>query len=161
MLLDGSDHFSGIRVASNLKRPTRRPRPGQPVAAFQGMRQLSSYLVLHRATLTVPVMSPSPRWALTPPFHPYLIRIEGSLRRGHRRYLFCGAGVGSLRLGVTQRSAPEVRTFLSSQDEQSPGPLPHAKISIENGRAGCKKPEEYGEGLAADRRQFSDRSGLF
>jgi hypothetical protein len=33
MLLDGSDHFSGIRVASNLKRPTRRPRPGQPVAA--------------------------------------------------------------------------------------------------------------------------------
>ena len=35
MLLDGSDHFSGIRVASNLKRPTRRPRPGQPVAAFR------------------------------------------------------------------------------------------------------------------------------
>ena len=30
---DGGDHFSGIRVASNLKRPTRRPRPGQPVAA--------------------------------------------------------------------------------------------------------------------------------
>ena len=25
------DHFSGIRVASNLKRPTRRPRPGQSV----------------------------------------------------------------------------------------------------------------------------------
>ena len=39
-------------------------------------RQLSSYLVLHRATLTVPVMSPSPRWALTPPFHPYLIRSD-------------------------------------------------------------------------------------
>jgi hypothetical protein len=33
-LSDGDDHFSGIRVASNLKRPTRRPRPGQPVAAF-------------------------------------------------------------------------------------------------------------------------------
>ena len=71
-LLCLNDHFSGIRVASNLKRPTRRPRPGQPVAAFQGMQQLSSYLVLHRATLTVPVMSPSPRWALTPPFHPGL-----------------------------------------------------------------------------------------
>lgn len=37
---------------------------------------LSSYLVLHRATLTVPVMSPSPRWALTPPFHPCLIRCD-------------------------------------------------------------------------------------
>lgn len=34
----------------------------------------SSYLALHRATLTLPVMSPPPRWALTPPFHPYLIR---------------------------------------------------------------------------------------
>ena len=33
---------------------------------------MSSYLVLHQATLTVPVMSPPPRWALTPPFHPYL-----------------------------------------------------------------------------------------
>jgi len=29
-VLDGGDHFSGIRVTSNLKRPTRRPRPGQP-----------------------------------------------------------------------------------------------------------------------------------
>jgi len=54
----------------------------------------------------------------------------GSHRFGHRRSVLCGAGVGSLRLGVTQRSAPEVRTFLSSQDEQSPGPLPHARISI-------------------------------
>jgi hypothetical protein len=33
---------------------------------------MSSYLALHQATLTVPVMSPPPRWALTPPFHPYL-----------------------------------------------------------------------------------------
>ena len=37
---------------------------------------MSSYLALHRATLTVPVMSPPPRWALTPPFHPYLIRSD-------------------------------------------------------------------------------------
>ena len=33
---------------------------------------MSSYLALHQATLTVPVMLPPPRWALTPPFHPYL-----------------------------------------------------------------------------------------
>jgi hypothetical protein len=37
---------------------------------------VSSYLALHRATLTVPAMSPSLRWALTPPFHPYLIRSD-------------------------------------------------------------------------------------
>jgi len=35
---------------------------------------VSSYLALHRTTLTLPVMSPPPRWALTPPFHPYLCR---------------------------------------------------------------------------------------
>ncbi|QPD05887.1 MAG: hypothetical protein Nkreftii_003661 [Candidatus Nitrospira kreftii] len=75
---------------------------------------MSSYLALHRATLTVPVMSPPPRWALTPPFHPYLSRSDqmGSHRLGHRRFDFCGAGVGLLRLGVTQRPARGVRTFL-------------------------------------------------
>ncbi len=71
------DHFSGIRVTSNLKRPTRRPRPGQSVCKNPyGALHLSSYLALHRATLTLPVMSPSPRWALTPPFHPYLSRSD-------------------------------------------------------------------------------------
>ena len=110
------DHFSGIRVASNLKRPTRRPRPGQPVYnSPRGALHMSSYLALHQATLTVPVMSPPPRWALTPPFHPYLSRSDqmGSRRVGHRRFDFCGAGVGLLRLGVTQRPAHGVRTFLS------------------------------------------------
>jgi len=52
----------------------------------------------------------------------------GSHRLGHRRSVLCGAGVGSLRLGATQRSAPEVRTFLSprQRNERSPGPLPRA-----------------------------------
>jgi len=73
MLPDGDDHFSGIRVTSNLKQPTRRPRLGQSVCrAHKNTPQMSSYLALHRATLTLPVMSPPPRWALTPPFHPYL-----------------------------------------------------------------------------------------
>ena len=76
---------------------------------------MSSYLALHRATLTVPLVSPPPRWALTPPFHPYLSRRTQMESRclGHRRFVFCGAGVGSLRLGVTQRPAHGVRTFLS------------------------------------------------
>ena len=50
-------------------------------------------------------------------------RLElGSRRVGHRRSLLCGAGVGSLRLGVTQRSALEVRTFLSSPEVTSGHP---------------------------------------
>jgi len=55
-------------LPEDLGRASRSPR--------SRTRQLSSYLALHRATLTVPVMSPSPRWALTPPFHPYLIRCD-------------------------------------------------------------------------------------
>ncbi len=120
------DHFSGIRVTSNLKRPTRRPRPGQSVRrALASSRHVSSYLALHRATLTVPVMSPPPRWALTPPFHPYLSRSDqmGSRRLGHRRFVFCGAGVGLLRLGVTQRPAHGVRTFLPTHKLPSDHPV--------------------------------------
>ena len=70
------DHFSGTRVTSSLKRPTRRPRPGQPFCRPPKKPQSSPYLVLLRTTLTVPLMSPSPRWALTPPFHPYLSRVS-------------------------------------------------------------------------------------
>ena len=33
---------------------------------------LPSYLALHHAGFSVPRLSPSERWALTPPFHPYL-----------------------------------------------------------------------------------------
>jgi len=85
---------------------------------------VSSYLALHRTTLTLPVMSPPPRWALTPPFHPYLCHNdERSHRVGHRRSVLCGAGVGLLRLGVTQRPAREVRTFLSSRSAMSDPPV--------------------------------------
>src|SRR5881397_3452126 len=56
-------------LPEDLGRASRSPLPIRE-------RQLSSYLALHRATLTVPAMSPSPRWALTPPFHPYLIRSD-------------------------------------------------------------------------------------
>jgi hypothetical protein len=49
---------------------------------------------------------------------------------GHRRFVLCGAGVGSLRLGVTQRPAHEVRTFLSKRyrSERSPNLLPRASV---------------------------------
>ena len=72
----GGDHFSGTRVTSSLKQPTRELRPGRPFCRALASPQASPYLVLLRTTLTVPLMSPSPRWALTPPFHPYLSRCE-------------------------------------------------------------------------------------
>ena len=103
---------------------------------------MSSYLALHRATLTVPVMSPSPRWAFTPPFHPYLSRSDqmGSRRLGHRRFDFCGAGVGLLRLGVTQRPALGVRTFLPMPEASSDHPVfTLAQLSVYGMAAGPGK----------------------
>ncbi len=153
-----NDHFSGIRVASNLKRPTRRPRPGQSVCnGPRGALHMSSYLALHRATLTVPVMSPPPRWALTPPFHPYLSRSDqmGSRRIGHRRFDFCGAGVGLLRLGVTQRPAHGVRTFLSMRNAPSDHPAFHPRnMSIKNERDRSQAVRPMHAGLQLVREAF-------
>ena len=62
---------------------------------------LPSYLALHHAGFSVPPMSPSERWALTPPFHP--CQAERAFRRRpsgfpagchraspSRRYILCG-----------------------------------------------------------------------
>ena len=57
-------HSSGMPVARHLTRHTRGTGVKQPICA--------PYSVLLRAGFTVPVLSPGLRWALTPPFHPYL-----------------------------------------------------------------------------------------
>ena len=56
-------HSSGRAVTSPLTRHTRSAGGRQPVRA--------PYLVLLQAGFTMPGLSPGPRWALTPPFHPY------------------------------------------------------------------------------------------
>ena len=48
------------------------------------------YLALLLVGLAMPVRLPVPRWALTPPFHPYL-RVISVARSAHRRSIFCGA----------------------------------------------------------------------
>jgi len=95
----------------------------QGSASFEGSTQragpaLPSYLVLHHAGFAVPSLLPTRRWALTPPFHPYL---RANLRRcpagfpagchrvaQHRRYILCGtvrnAMVGrAVKLGCAKR----------------------------------------------------------
>ena len=47
-------------------------RPGNRLDRLRGPRH--PYSVLLPVGFTVPSMSPWPRWALTPPFHPYLPR---------------------------------------------------------------------------------------
>src|SRR5882757_6331635 len=61
-------HSSGIRVAAQLKRPTRKPM----WATCSGVLSRSlSYLVLLQVGFAVPLVLPPARCALTAPFHPY------------------------------------------------------------------------------------------
>ncbi len=66
MLPIGGDHFSGIRVTSNLKRPTRRPQPGQPVAETQResadvfLFGLASSDAYPAGDVTIPAVGPYP-----------------------------------------------------------------------------------------------------
>lgn len=80
---------------------TRRLATRKPIRPFGA----SSYLVLLRVMLALPSMSPWMRWALTPPFHPYPGTPFTVEQRIPWRFVFCGAHVGSLRLGVTQHPA--------------------------------------------------------
>ena len=73
-------HSSGMTVTSHLVRPTRRLGRVNP----RRLRGASAYLVLLPGGFAMPVLLPVRRWALTPPFHPYLIRL-----RGHRRFVLC------------------------------------------------------------------------
>jgi len=72
------DHSSGRRIAAPLKRPTRGSEliklNNLSLKSIRAGRALPSYLALHHAGFAMPPMSPPGRWALTPPFHPYLHR---------------------------------------------------------------------------------------
>jgi hypothetical protein len=55
-------HPSRIAVADDLQRPTQGLGPATSCVPC---------LALLPVGFTVPVLSPGPRWSLTPPFHPY------------------------------------------------------------------------------------------
>ena len=94
---------------------------------------LPSYLALHHAGFSVPPMSPSERWALTPPFHPCLA--ERAFRRRpsgfpagchraspSRRYILCG----TFRDAVVVASLPR---HLQPHPLALPGALPFTQRS--------------------------------
>ena len=78
------DHSSRPHLAMRLEQPTRgfsfrrglrrSERRDSPCgnASQRAGPALPSYLVLHHAGFAVPATLLPPRWALTPPFHPYL-----------------------------------------------------------------------------------------
>ena len=68
-------HSSRAAVAGRLERPTRQSKgTGRALPSAELRRRLLPYLVFLRMGFAVPAASPSRRWALTPPFHPCLIR---------------------------------------------------------------------------------------
>ena len=72
-----------------LQLPTRTcwGRRAPPLTRRSAAR--GPYLALLPVGLAVPELLPAPRWALTPPFHPYPSGIPASRTEG--RFLFCGA----------------------------------------------------------------------
>jgi hypothetical protein len=98
-----SDHSSRSRLAPRLERPTRGLIPRSLAglrlsqvrdrctrSTFHRNRRrtktwagLPSYLALHHAGFSVPPRLPGTRWALTPPFHPYLRKARGRSNQMH------------------------------------------------------------------------------
>ena len=93
-----------------------------------------AYLVLLRMRFTLPLLLPKARWALTPPFHPYLfsspllrftnLRNRRRLKAGSdicprfllsRRFVFCGT-CSQLALGGRYPPSSPVEPGLSSGD---------------------------------------------
>ena len=62
-------HSSGPAIAGRFSRPTRTARAGEALPKHEA-RARRPYSVLLQAGLAMPSLSPGPRWALTPPFHP-------------------------------------------------------------------------------------------
>jgi hypothetical protein len=82
-------------VTIHLKQPTRRLDRANP----HRLRGTPAYLVLLPEGFAVPVLLPVRRWALTPPFHPYLCpKAIGGL-------FSVALSVGSLRPAVSRLSA--------------------------------------------------------
>ena len=113
------DHSSGPPIAGRFSRPTRTPQ------AYDGPTPCGArnpYSVLLLAGLAMPSLSPGPRWALTPPFHPCPGRNRGGL-------LSVALSLGSPPAGVTRRHVI-VEPGLSStarRRPRSPGHLVRAE----------------------------------
>jgi len=90
----------------DASRRLRRGRSGPDLAA---------YLALHQLGVAVPPLLPGTRWALTPPFHPYLALRQGGL-------FSVALSVALRRPGVTWQLALGARTFLEPATKADPRP---------------------------------------
>ena len=87
-------------------RRLRRGRSGPDLAAYLALLQLG---------VAVPPLLPGARWALTPPFHPYLALRQGGL-------FSVALSVALRRPGVAWQPALGARTFLEPAMKVDPRP---------------------------------------
>ena len=118
------DHSSGPSITRKLDAAYPRVHPFKAANRFAGENPsnrfavlrifdepgpaLPSSLALLHAGFSVPPMSPSERWALTPPFHPYLCGAQTGQREvlppaGRRGAILTG-GLVSVELSVAEPS---------------------------------------------------------
>jgi hypothetical protein len=69
-----SYHLSGSDVAVRIYQPTHADTPLRRIGASNS--KIGTYLVFQPVRFTMPRLSPTERWALTPPFRPYPISNE-------------------------------------------------------------------------------------
>src|SRR5579875_1374441 len=108
-------HSSGPPIAGRFARPTRTARSRDAPAQY-AKRAHRPYSVLLQAGLAMPSRSPGPRWALTPPFHPY----PAQYARARGGLLSVALSLGSLPAGVTRRLVA-VEPGLSSPTSEETG----------------------------------------
>ena len=111
-------HSSGPILADRFSRPTRTARADEALPERTPARR--PYSVLLQAGLAMPSPSPGPRWALTPPFHPYR-----PCEHGFGGLLSVALSLGSPPAGVIRRLFT-VEPGLSSpilRQERPPGRL--------------------------------------
>ena len=78
-------------LPTQLQPPTRTCWSERSSAAIpEGVEARGPYLALLPVGLAMPPLLPAARWALTPPFHPYLTLTQ-SKPWSDRRSIFCGA----------------------------------------------------------------------
>ncbi len=79
-------------LPTQLQPPTRTCWSKRSSAALPRKAQTARgpYLALLPVGLAMPPLLPAARWALTPPFHPYLPTLQ-SKQWNDRRFIFCGA----------------------------------------------------------------------
>jgi hypothetical protein len=134
------DHSSRPRLATRLQQPTRGFSSRPACANRNGARSfaetqtqragpaLPSYLVLHHAGFAMPAPLLTLRWALTPPFHPYLRANHEDIPKVFLRAITgcrTAGGIFSVALSVNRRDArPPRRTAAATAPLALPGALP-------------------------------------